>query len=123
MSFLSVILDCHQFDWGSTLAKYKESGPENVHKEILKSTIALCNSHLFSSLNNQLILLAAGTSAQKRKKFIYESDGNQEKQQKFTESIEKYILDILSTNPSDENEESTSSHYAGPISLSICGLI
>jgi hypothetical protein len=122
MSFLSVILDCNQFDWGTTLAKYKESAgvQQNVHKEILKATIALCNLHLFSSLNNQLILLAAGTTAQKRKKFIYESaDGNQERQQKFTESIEKYILDVLS-NPNDD-EESTSSHYAGPISLSICG--
>ena len=106
-NFQSVILDCDPVNWSSVAKKHPGL---DVHKEILSTTIALCNSHLFSSLNNRLLVLA-GSAKLETKKFKNDSDARN-----ITGSLEQFFRNSLL----DANCEA-SSHYSAAISLSICG--
>jgi len=110
-SFQSVIIDCNSLNWGRAISHYPEI---DVHKEVFAAAIAFANSHLFSSLNNRLLVLAGGINST-NKKFKHDPSKND-----FIASLETFFRQSLTEHAG--YEEAQSSQYSAAISLSICGM-
>jgi hypothetical protein len=111
-NFQSVIIDCNPSNWCSIISNGKDA-----YKEIIQSIIAFSNSRLFSSLNNRLLVIAAGGMEQVTAKFKYE----QNEGTNFTKQIENFLYDML-TRQNNSFENPSNLPYSAAISLSICGL-
>ena len=110
-SFQSVIIDCNSLNWGRAISHYPEI---DVHKEVFAAAIAFANSHLFSSLNNRLLVLAGGINST-NKKFKHDPSKND-----FIASLETFFRQSLTEHAG--YVEAQSSQYSAAISLSICGM-
>ncbi|CAK5077057.1 unnamed protein product [Meloidogyne enterolobii] len=111
-SFTSVIVDCDSTNWGMLISKYPET---NVLEDIFSAVIALCNTHLFLSTNNKLLVLAGGAKLANKK--FQEVETNKTALD-FAKSLEIFLRKKLEENVN--YEEPVSSQYSGAISLSIC---
>jgi len=112
-SFTSVIVDCDSTNWGMLISKYPET---NVLEDIFSAVIALCNTHLFLSTNNKLLVLAGGAKLANKKFQEVETDKTA---LDFAKSLEIFLRKKLEENVN--YEEPAPSQYSGAISLSICG--
>lgn len=117
MSFLSLIVDCNPCNWGAFLEQKNDT---EVFQHILSAIISFCNTHLVSSINNRLLLLAGGVKNHKKKLF---SSTNCTDLGNAIHKIQASIRNILLELANDSENVSSFSNYAAAISLSICGKI
>ncbi|KAL7078250.1 hypothetical protein ACQ4LE_002206 [Meloidogyne hapla] len=110
-SFSSLIVDCNSTNWGMLISKCPET---NVLEDIFSAVIALCNTHLFLSTNNKLLVLAGGAKLANKK---FQEEAKQTSLD-FAKSLEIFLRKKLEEHVN--YDEPASSQYSGAISLSIC---
>jgi hypothetical protein len=116
-NFTSVIVDCNSINWGKLISKYSDT---NIIEDIFSAIIALCNTHLFLSTNNKLLVLAGGAKLVNKK--FKEVEANQQTSSTidFAKSLEIFFRKKLEEHAN--YVEPLSSQYSAAISLSICGM-
>ncbi|KAF7636890.1 hypothetical protein Mgra_00003629 [Meloidogyne graminicola] len=113
-NFASVIVDCNSINWGTLISKNHET---NIIEDIFSAIIALCNTHLFLSTNNKLLVLAGGAKLT-NKKFV--EVGKNQTTNDFAKSLEIFLRKKLEEHAN--YDEPASSQYSAAISLSICDI-
>lgn len=116
MSFLSLIVDCNPCNWGAFL---EHENTTETFQHVLSAIISFCNTHLVSSINNRLLLLAGGVKNHKK---LFSST-NCTDMGNAIHKIQTSLRNILSQVANDSENVSSFSSYAAAISLSICGII
>jgi transcription initiation factor TFIIH subunit 3 len=112
MAFLSVIIDANACNWGALVERHDNEAV----KTVLASIVGLCNAHILGSLNNRLLLIAAG--ADKKDKVLFSSE-MLSREPNTCAVMDKRIREALACSANSDGS-SASSAFSAAISLSIC---
>ena len=109
-----VILDCNSCSWGSLWEKWSKKG--DLIKRLVASITVYANTHISSSVNSNLIIIAAGAPLQNR--VIFSSETMQ-KNTDVSEKIDSAIRNALQAN-ANSGDKFIHTNYAREIATGIC---
>lgn len=115
MSSVSVlILDCNACNWGLLWEKWSKKN--DIIKRLIASVTVYVNTHLSTSVNSNLIIIAAGTPLENQ--IIFSSEAAQ-KSPNITEQIDTAIRNALKADVASP-DTFVHTNYASAVSAGIC---
>jgi hypothetical protein len=113
MTVIVLVLDCNTSSLGLLTEQWSK---EDLIKRLIASVIVYTNTHLSMSVNNHLIIIAAGT--QPKNRVIFSSEAHQ-KSANIAELVDESIRNALQVD-AQSGDKFVHTNYASAFATGIC---